>query len=254
MELYLTFISFVLGLVIASFLNALLYRIDNGYKVPHLYTKGSHCEKCGKQLTWYELIPLLSYIIFRGKCTQCDYSIPKYYPVSELMLGIAFASIYYFSLPLLFFFVIIFLFVMSYFDRIYKGIPKDIVHVFLIFGFVSLSIRAFIENSIPDNAILLALGISIFLFLIGRILKKPFGLGDILVILGLGFLLSTLSLITFLYIFLLLSLLYSIYLLVTKKANMKSSLPLLPLMYISFSLFLLFYVYLSPILINWFFL
>ena len=79
---------FLLGLVLASFLNALLYRIDNGYKYPEIFVKGSHCEKCGKMLKVYELIPVLSYIIFRGKCSKCGYKIPKYYPISELALGI----------------------------------------------------------------------------------------------------------------------------------------------------------------------
>jgi prepilin signal peptidase PulO-like enzyme (type II secretory pathway) len=65
MHIYISIVLFVFGLVIASFLNALLYRIDNGYKYPDIFIKGSHCEKCKKQLTWYELIPVLSYFIFR---------------------------------------------------------------------------------------------------------------------------------------------------------------------------------------------
>jgi leader peptidase (prepilin peptidase)/N-methyltransferase len=67
---------FLIGLVLASFLNALMYRIDKAYKYPDIFLKGSMCEKCKKKLKWYELIPILSYIIFKGKCTKCKYHIP----------------------------------------------------------------------------------------------------------------------------------------------------------------------------------
>ena len=60
MHIYFTFILFILGLVIASFLNA-LYRVDNGYKYPDILLRGSHCEKCNKQLKVYELIPVISF-------------------------------------------------------------------------------------------------------------------------------------------------------------------------------------------------
>lgn len=97
MHIYFTVVIFFLGLAIASFLNALLYRIDNGYKYPDIYIKGSHCEKCNKPLTWYELIPVLSFFIFKGRCKQCGYKVPLYYPVSELVLAISLSSIFYFS-------------------------------------------------------------------------------------------------------------------------------------------------------------
>ena len=125
MHIYFTIVIFVIGTTIASFLNALLYRIDNGYKYPEIFIKGSHCEKCSKQLSWYELIPIISFVIFRGRCKQCGYKVPLYYPVSEFFLGLSFASSFYFQQNWSIYILIIFLFTFSYFDRIYKGIQKD---------------------------------------------------------------------------------------------------------------------------------
>lgn len=236
MHIYISVVIFFLGLALASFFNALLYRIDNGYKYPDIYIKGSHCEKCGKRLAWYELIPVLSFLIFKGKCKQCGYKVPIYYPVSELVLALSLSFIFYFSLPWTFYFVVLFLFSLSYFDRIYKEIPQDIVHVFLIFGFLSFVLLTIFNGGIIDNSLLLSLLFSLSVFLLSKIIKKDFGMGDLLVIFTLGFFLTIPQFMSFLYIFLAISLLYSFTLILLKKATIKSAIPLLPIMYISFCL------------------
>lgn len=232
MYIYFTTIFFLLGLVLASFLNALLYRIDKEYKYPDIFIKGSHCEKCKKQLTWYELIPILSYVIFRGKCSKCGYHIPPYYPISELLLGLGFAGIYFTDTPPYFYILMLFLFAMSYFDRIYNGVPKNIVHMFLIYALLVPGITMLTGGTL-SIAILTAILISLFIFLTGKILKKPFGLGDTLVLLGLGFLLSNTQYIIFVYMLLLLSFIYVILLLAMRKISLKSKIPLLPFMFAS---------------------
>ncbi len=240
MHLYMTVVIFFLGLAIASFLNALLYRIDNGYKYPDIFLRGSHCEKCNKQLLWYELIPIFSFLIFKAKCTQCGYKVPLYYPVTEFLLGLSIASIYYFSLPITFYILILFFFVMSYFDRVYKGIPKDIVHIFLLYSFVSFVIYTVVYKEIQDNSILFATIFASFVFFLSKTLKKKFGIGDLLVMFSLGFILSLPFYLSFLYVFLFVSLIYSLILMSIKKATIRTSIPLLPLMFISFSLVLIF--------------
>lgn len=240
MHLYITVVIFFLGLAIASFLNALLYRIDNGYKYPDIFVRGSHCEKCNKKLLWYELIPILSFFVFKAKCSQCGYKVPLYYPVTEFLLGLSIASIYYFSLPATFYILTFFFFVMSYFDRIYKGIPKDIVHIFLLYSFVSFVIYTAVYKEIQENSILFATIFSSFVFFLSKALKKKFGLGDLLVMFSLGFILSLPFYLSFLYVFLFVSLIYSLILMAIKKATIRTSIPLLPLMFISFSLVLIF--------------
>ncbi len=248
MHIYFTVVLFVIGTTIASFLNALLYRIDNGYKYPDIYIKGSHCEKCNKQLKWYELIPILSYVFFRGKCKQCGYKIPIYYPISELFLGISLSSTFYFNLNWSIYILILFLFIFSYYDRIYKGIQKDIVHTFLIFSLVSFVINTAVSGDIQPNSILISLVLCLFIFILTKILKKPFGMGDLLILLGMGFILPPYLYIGFVYIFLFVSLISALVLICLKKGTFKTSLPLLPFMYISFGITILLSEYVEIIL------
>ncbi len=248
MHIYFTFLTFILGLVLASFFNALMYRIDNGYKYPDIFIKGSHCEKCSKQLTVYELIPILSYIFFKGKCSKCGYRVPLYYPVSELLLGIGMGSIYFYSLPFLFYIVLLFFFSFSYFDRIYKGVPQILVNVYLIVLVIYFFIILILQDSIPQNSILVGLIVSTVILILGKVLKKPFGIGDILVLIGLSIVFSLKLYIGYIYIFLILSSLYSVLLVVQKKASFKSSIPLLPFMFASLSILFLFNEYIIKIL------
>ena len=238
MHIYFTFILFIIGLVLASFLNALLYRIDNGYKYPDIFIKGSHCEKCNKQLKTYELIPVISFFLFKGKCSKCGYKVPVYYPLSELMLGISFASIYFYSLSPILYLVILFFFSFSYFDRLYKSVPAILVDVYLGILVIYFFILVILQKGIPENAILIGLIISLLALILGKVFKKPFGIGDMLVLIGLSIVLSLPSYVGFIYIFLILSSMYSLILVYLKKATLKSSIPLLPFMFVSLSILL----------------
>lgn len=240
MHLYFTSLTFILGLVLASFLNALLYRIDNGFKYPDIFIKGSHCERCGKLLKTYELIPVLSYFIFKGKCSICNYKIPLYYPLSEFFLSLGLASIYYYSLSPTLYIVLIFFFCFSYYDRIYKGVPRSLVNIFLILTVVYFFALLLTTSSIPDNSIVVGLLFSLLIFFLGKILKKPFGLGDILMLLALSVIFDIYAYVGFIYIFLFLSTGYALYLVLRKKATFKSSLALLPFMFMALSFLFLF--------------
>lgn len=59
---------FLYGIVIGSFLNVVICRIPRGES---LVKNRSHCEECGYQLKWYDLVPVFSYIFLRGKCRKC---------------------------------------------------------------------------------------------------------------------------------------------------------------------------------------
>ena len=253
MHIYFTFVLFIIGLVLASFLNALLYRIDNGYKYPDIFIRGSHCEKCGKLLKTYELIPILSFFIFKGKCSKCGYSVPAYYPLSELMLGIGFASIYYYSLSPILYITLLFFFAFSYFDKLHKNIPAILVDTFLIVSITYFFIQVLINNSIPENGILVGIALLILVYILGKVFKKPFGIGDILVFLGLSILLPIYLYIGFIYIFLILSSIYSLILIAMKEATLKTALPLLPFMFVSLALLLLFNEYIIEFFSNLFY-
>ncbi|GAB4074987.1 A24 family peptidase [Barrientosiimonas marina] len=82
---------FLLGLIFGSFFNVVGLRMPQ--KQPFANER-SMCPDCGHLLAWYELIPLLSYAVQRGKCNQCQRHISILYPVIELSAALLFALSY----------------------------------------------------------------------------------------------------------------------------------------------------------------
>jgi leader peptidase (prepilin peptidase) / N-methyltransferase len=80
-------IFLMLGLIIGSFLNAVVYRLN---AVESLMER-SHCPHCKKQVRWFDNVPLLSFILLSAKCRDCGEKISWQYPVVEAATGIMFA-------------------------------------------------------------------------------------------------------------------------------------------------------------------
>jgi leader peptidase (prepilin peptidase) / N-methyltransferase len=80
----------VVGLFVGSFLNVVVYRTPLGLSVSH---PRSFCPRCKRQLTWWENIPLLSWMILRGRCHGCGDRISIRYPAIELVTGASFAFV-----------------------------------------------------------------------------------------------------------------------------------------------------------------
>ncbi|MDD5397315.1 MAG: prepilin peptidase [Candidatus Moranbacteria bacterium] len=89
-------IFLLLGLIIGSFLNAVVYRLN---AVESLMER-SHCPHCKKKVRWFDNVPLLSFIILGAKCRDCGEKISWQYPVVEATMGIVFALIgnYFFNI------------------------------------------------------------------------------------------------------------------------------------------------------------
>ena len=75
-------ILFVLGAVIGSFLNVVIYRLPRELS---LVAPGSHCPRCDQPVKWYDNIPLVSYVLLRGHCRHCGQGITMRYPTVELL-------------------------------------------------------------------------------------------------------------------------------------------------------------------------
>lgn len=85
---------FFLGLVFGSFMNVIVWRIPRGL---NFVTGRSVCPKCKKQISWYDNIPLLSFILLGGKCRSCHKKISIRYPIIESATAAGFIFIYYFA-------------------------------------------------------------------------------------------------------------------------------------------------------------
>jgi leader peptidase (prepilin peptidase)/N-methyltransferase len=73
--------AFVVGAVVGSFLNVVIYRVPRRRS---LVSPGSACPACGSPIHWYDNIPLLSWLVLRGRCRHCDTRISIRYPMVEL--------------------------------------------------------------------------------------------------------------------------------------------------------------------------
>ena len=80
----------LLGLILGSFVNVLIWRIPKGLSIGGR----SFCDKCKNKISWFDNIPLLSFILLRGKCRSCKSNISLRYPFIELLTGIIFALLY----------------------------------------------------------------------------------------------------------------------------------------------------------------
>ena len=82
--------AFVLGLLVGSFLNVVIYRLPRGESV---VTPGSHCPGCERPIRPWDNIPLLSFAILGGQCRHCERQISWRYPAVELITGGLFAAL-----------------------------------------------------------------------------------------------------------------------------------------------------------------
>lgn len=82
-------IFLILGLIIGSFLNAVVYRLN---AVESLLER-SHCPHCKKTVRWFDNLPLLSFIVLSARCRDCGEKISWQYPIVEASTGIMFALI-----------------------------------------------------------------------------------------------------------------------------------------------------------------
>ncbi|MEJ2413465.1 MAG: prepilin peptidase, partial [Anaerolineales bacterium] len=77
----------LVGIVIGSFLNVLIDRLPEGSSI---VSPPSHCPNCKKQIATYDLIPVISYLLLRGRCRNCEERIPLRVLIVELLTGFLF--------------------------------------------------------------------------------------------------------------------------------------------------------------------
>jgi leader peptidase (prepilin peptidase) / N-methyltransferase len=82
-------IAFAGGMLLGSFAGVVAYRVPRGES----FVGGrSHCDACGAQIAGYDNVPVLSWLLLRGRCRSCDERIPARYPLSELAMAALFAA------------------------------------------------------------------------------------------------------------------------------------------------------------------
>jgi len=265
MSLLIFIFVFLLGTIIGSFLNVVIYRFNTGRT---MVSGRSICMNCNNNLRWYELIPVFSFLIQSGKCRRCASKISHQYPLVELLTGLVFALILFKFLPLLFvsyslylLYVVLFVFifslliVISVYDLRHKIIPDKLVYTF---GIISL-LSTFINPSQLGTIFALP---SIYTLIAGPLIALPFvliwyfskgrlmGLGDGKLVLGIGWILGIsqgiFAIILSFWIGTIVSLV--IMFLSKKRMNLKTEIPFAPFIIISAFLTFLFNLDISSLI------
>lgn len=149
----LSLLVFIFGAAVGSFLNVCIARIPNDESV---VSPPSHCPKCKASIFFYDNIPLISYLVLRGRCRSCSEHIsPRYFIVEFLMAALSLALFYRFGLSFVFFVNFVFvaaLVVISFIDLDVRIVPDVISLPGIVMGFV-LSVGAYFVIGNPSEII-----------------------------------------------------------------------------------------------------
>ncbi len=199
---------FVIGASIGSFLNVLIDRLPNEQKI----SGRSICDYCQHQLAWYDLIPIVSFILLNGRCQYCRKKISFQYPFVEFLTGVSFVFIYWYFGPLInqnlelinnfhlklwqligYWVVISSLIVVFFSDVKYHLIPDSIQLSFFIGSLILLpflstgNVAHFFLERVLSALIIAAPIFALYFFSSGRAM----GFGDVKLSFTIGFLLGT---------------------------------------------------------------
>ena len=165
--------AFVFGAVIGSFLNVVAYRLPRGES---LVSPPSHCPGCKAPVKPYDNIPIVSWLLLRGRCRSCGTPISARYPLVELLTAAAFAAVVavrgvdddlLLELPF-----VAALIALAAIDFDHKLLPNKIVYPLAVFGVVATLLVD--SEQLAENLIAGAGG---FLFLFLAVLAYPRGMG-----------------------------------------------------------------------------
>lgn len=246
---------FVFGLCLGSFINMAVYRVAIKYGLEKESKKvkdkkRSFCDYCGKQLKFYENVPVLSWLVQRGKSRCCHKKLPVLYPIVEILTGVLLVFfnykygiisnlLYSFdlinSIRLVISLVLITLLVFSMaFDLKYLILPDFSTIILIVMAFLGV---VFDEvNIIPY--LLSGVGAFIFLYLLHLITKgKGMGFGDVKFALFMGLFLGWPKIGVAMYsAFILGALVGLLGMVFVKKMNRKSKIPFGPFLITGFFL------------------
>lgn len=242
----LSIIFFVFGLIIGSFLNVVILR----YNTQKSFGGRSACMSCRSPLSWYELIPVVSFLLLRGKCHNCKTKISIQYPLVEFTTGLIFAFLFLKFKDI--FFIDTFLFSVTYayyatafsllvviasYDLRHKIIPDMLAIFFGSLAFIGL----FFFNSNSFLSVFYPHVPNFGEFISGPFIAMPFatvwflsrgawmGFGDAKLALGLGWLLGfSKALSALVFSFWSGAIIGLLLLFLSKKHGMKSEIPFAP--------------------------
>jgi prepilin signal peptidase PulO-like enzyme (type II secretory pathway) len=239
MEFLIYIFVFIFGLIVGSFLNCVIYRLET----EESFLKGrSYCPHCKHALSWKDLIPVFSFLILKGKCRYCKKKISFQYPLVELLTGILFVlaiPIYggRTSIDLIFYWVLTcFLIIIFVYDLKHYLIPDKIIYPAIAIAFLNQILTSNIQHltltsNIEHLTSNLMLGILPSLFFLAIILishETWMGFGDFKLSILMGLILGWPKILVALFFAFLSGAIVGLILILLKRKTMKSQIPFAP--------------------------
>ena len=243
---------FIYGLIIGSFLNVCIYRIPRDESIAW---PGSHCPACGHSLKWYDNIPLVSYLVLKGKCRYCRTSISAQYPTVEALNAVLYIVMYLkfgFGADFIFYSLMSSVLVTIIFiDLKEMIIPDSLVLCILVLSIIHKAINYFLYGISPNlTGSILGLFLAVGLFLAIVIISRGgMGGGDVTLIGALGFVLGVKNILLNIFLSFILGAIISMVLLAAKIKTRKDPIPFGPFIVLGFFMTVLW----GKVIINWYF-
>ena len=219
----------LLGLIIGSFLNVVIFRLPLGKSI---VTPGSYCPRCKTRIKFYDNIPVLSFIFLKGKCRSCKNKIPIQYPMIEILTAFSFWFTFktFGHSPLYTGFTIAFiclLIALALIDLKHMILPNELTLggglVFLVFSFFNPEITYWDAFASAFGSALIFAGLYFFYLKVRKI--EGLGFGDVKMMILLGAFLGLKKLVIAVLISSLSGLLVGILIIIFKKKNLRLQLP-----------------------------
>ena len=179
----------VLGLLIGSFLNVIIYRLPRNESI---IFPTSHCPFCNQKIAFYDNIPLLSFVILRGRCRYCKKRISLQYPLVEMISGIILPlSFFLYGFELRFFVTVLFLYLLLpifFIDMKHQVIPDKISIPGIVAGFAFSFFVTDINWLGSLIGIVVGGGVILLTAVAGKWVfkKEAMGMGDVMLFMMIG--------------------------------------------------------------------
>ena len=220
---------FVFGLCVGSFLNCVIYRLN--HKLSPLWGR-SFCPKCKHKLAWFDNIPLLSFVLLRGKCRYCRSPISWQYPIVELATGmltlfVVYHILIYDILTLIFYLLITYALIAIFVsDLLYTTIPDKIVFPSLLISFIYLVLQS--PNILISNILISLITAGFFYFLVLITRGRGMGIGDVKLVALMGLVLGWPKIVVALFLAFLTGALIGVILVIMGEKRLSSHIPFGP--------------------------
>ncbi len=258
-------IFLILGLLVGSFLNVVVYRLRTA---EDLIVDRSRCPHCKTVIAWYDNIPVLSFILLKFRCRNCKQRISYQYPLVEIFTGLIFAFIGYrffsptdattWATAIYYLGIASFLIVIFVYDILYMEIPGLVlwpsigwtVAFNLFFDWSRTDFGNNVFNLATYSGVLGAFIAFMFFFLLVAISKEKWmGMGDAYLAILLGLILGWPAILLGLMLAFAIGAVVGVIMIASKKKNMQSQIPFAPFLVAGTLIAMFFY---API-INWYF-